>query len=60
MTALWKEQLQEIIELSRKRIERLEADTPPDARSLDSEANRLIETEEKKISRLQRTIAALI
>ncbi|MGX4770253.1 hypothetical protein ACWAUC_10650 [Bradyrhizobium guangdongense] len=60
MTALWKEQLQEIIELSRKRIERLEADTSPEARSLDSEANRLIETEEKKISRLQRTIDALI
>ncbi|GGI33974.1 hypothetical protein GCM10010987_77110 [Bradyrhizobium guangdongense] len=60
MTALWKEQLQEILELSRKRIERLEADTPPDARSLDSETNRQIETEAKNISRLQRTIDALI
>lgn len=60
MSALWKEQLQQIIELSRDRIRQLESGAPDDAPSLDVEATRQIETEEKNIARLQRTIDALI
>lgn len=59
MSADWKEQLQEIIELSRERIRQLEA-APADAPSLGVELTRQIETEENNIARLQRTIDALI
>jgi hypothetical protein len=59
MSAYWKEQLQHIIELSRDRIQRLEAGLPADAPSLRIEATNQIEAEEKNIARLQRTIDAL-
>jgi len=60
MSALWKDQLQEIIELSRKRIRQLEAQRLPDSPSSGSEAIGQIEAEEANIARLQRTIDALI
>jgi len=59
MSADWKEQLQQIIDLSRDRIRRLKAGAPDDAPSLRIDAARQIEAEEKTISRLQRTIDAL-
>lgn len=59
MSALWKEQLREIIELSRDRIRRLEAGASDDSRSLRNDATRQIKVEEKNIARLQRTIDAL-
>jgi hypothetical protein len=55
MSADWKEQLQNIIELSRHRIRQLEADAP----SLRVDAVRQIEAEKKNIVRLQRTMDAL-
>lgn len=60
MSADWKEQLQQIIELSRDRIRRLEAGAPDDAPPLGMDVTRQIEVEEKTIARLQRTIDALI
>lgn len=59
MSADWKEQLQQIIELSRDRIRRLEAGAADDAPSSGIDATRQIEAEEKTIARLQRTIEAL-
>ena len=60
MSADWKEQLQQIIELSRDRIRRLETGAPDDAPSLGVDVTRQIEVEQKTIARLQRTIDALI
>ena len=60
MSSDWKEQLQQIIELSRDRIRRLEAGAPDDTPPLDVDVTRQIEVEEKAIARLQRTIDALI
>lgn len=59
MSADWKEQLQQIIDLSRDRIRRLKAGEADDAPSLRIDAARQIEAEEKTIVRLQRTIDAL-
>ncbi len=58
MSAHWKEQLQAIIDLSRDRIRRIEAEARA-ASSLGIEATRQIEAEKKNIARLQRTMDAL-
>jgi hypothetical protein len=62
MSAHWKRQLQEIIDLSRDRIHRLEAaeltqagDAPP----LEETTKKKIEAEMKVIARLQQTMDAL-
>ncbi len=58
MSADWKEQLQRIIELSRDRVRRLEAEAGTNAGSC-AEAARQIEAQERIIALLQRTIDAL-
>lgn len=60
LSARWKAQIQEIIDISRNRIQQLEAGElrPHDAVSVD-ETRRKIEAEMKVIARLQQTMDAL-
>jgi len=61
MSAHWKAQLQQIIDIARDRIQRLEAGElalAPDAAPVD-ETKKKIEAEMKVIARLQQTMDAL-
>jgi hypothetical protein len=60
MSADWNVKLQEIIELSRRRIRQLEAEASADSPSLSVEVIRQIEVTKKNIALLQRAIDALI